>query len=407
MINMFTDPPQLRKTGLQNPDSNSYSSSRKLNYMSVEREIMSVVAVIGGGYGGAAVAKALDSEADVILVEPRDAFVNSAGSLRALAKPDWAHNMFFPFDTMLAKGKAIRDRAASVDAGGVTLASGERVEADYVVLATGSSYTYPAKPREDSISEAMADLRRTHEEVASADHVLILGAGPVGLELGGEIKVAWPGKKVTVIDPAEELVPGFLPEMRENLTSQLAELGIEVRLGTSLSELPATEAGQTKEFTVTTTGGEEITADIWFRAFGVKTNSDYLADGKLTTRNELGQVPVTEHLRVKGHDNVYALGDITDIAETKMAGFAMQHADVVAKNIISQIKGEAPEATYAPLPFPMIILPLGPDGGVGQLPSEDGPNAIPAELASQIKGQDLFTGRFLEQFGPTAPAQGA
>ena len=41
------------------------------------------VVVIGGGYGGSAVAKALDAEADVVLVDPRDAFVHSAGSLRA------------------------------------------------------------------------------------------------------------------------------------------------------------------------------------------------------------------------------------------------------------------------------------------------------------------------------------
>jgi len=88
------------------------------------------VVVVGGGYGGAAVAKALESKADVVLIDPRDAFVNAAGSLRALAQPDWAGNMFFPFDTLLTRGTVIRDRAISVDPGGVTLASGRRVEAD-------------------------------------------------------------------------------------------------------------------------------------------------------------------------------------------------------------------------------------------------------------------------------------
>lgn len=41
------------------------------------------VVVVGGGYGGAAVAKALEPAADVVLIDPRDAFVNAAGSLRA------------------------------------------------------------------------------------------------------------------------------------------------------------------------------------------------------------------------------------------------------------------------------------------------------------------------------------
>lgn len=112
------------------------------------------IVVIGGGYGGAAVAKALESEADVVLIDPREAFVNAAASLRALTRPDWAGNMFFPFETLLRQGKVIRDRAVSVDPSGVTLASGEHVAADYVVLATGSSYAYPAKPSSDSISEA-------------------------------------------------------------------------------------------------------------------------------------------------------------------------------------------------------------------------------------------------------------
>lgn len=49
----------------------------------------------------------------------------------------------------------------------------------------------------------------------------------------------------------------------------------------------------------------------------------------------------------------------------------------------------------------MILLPLGPPGGVGQLPTPDGPSVVSAETVSEYKGADLFTGRFTEQFGPT------
>jgi NADH dehydrogenase FAD-containing subunit len=360
------------------------------------------VVVVGGGYGGASVAKALESEADVVLIDPRDSFVNAAGSLRAVTQPDWAGNMFFPFDTLLTRGTVIRDRAISADPAGVTLASGRRVEADYLVLATGSSYAYPAKPTADSAVEAMDDFRRTHKELAGAERVLILGAGPVGVELAGEIKEVWPGKRVTIVDPAERLLPAFAPEMVQDLHRQLDERGIELRLGAGLTAAPPTEAGQAGTFTVTTTGGAEITADIWFRAHGVRVNSDYLSDGRLTTRTPAGQVPVTETLNVKGHDNVYAVGDITDVPEAKMAGYAMQHAEVVAKNIAAQLRGEQPSATYRPLPHPMILLPLGPRGGVGQLPTPDGPSVVSTETVSAYKGTDLFTGRFVEQFGPTA-----
>src|SRR4051812_18299255 len=138
------------------------------------------VAIIGGGYGGSLVAKELDAEADVTLIDPRDAFVNAAGSLRALTRPEWAASVFFPFDTLLERGRVVRDRAVSVDPRGVTLASGARVEADILVLATGSGYSYPGKPRAGSVgtAEALHDLRTTHAELAGAGRVLIVGAGP-------------------------------------------------------------------------------------------------------------------------------------------------------------------------------------------------------------------------------------
>ncbi|MGP3968883.1 NAD(P)/FAD-dependent oxidoreductase [Streptomyces sp. 6N223] len=359
------------------------------------------VAVIGGGYGGAAVAKALDSEADVVLIDPREAFINSAASLRALTQPDWAGNIFFSYDTLLTRGTAVRDRAVSVDGGGVDLASGRRIDADYLVLATGSSYAYPGKPRTgaDSVGEVMDDLRRTHKELAGAPRVLILGAGPVGLELAGEIREVWPDKRVTLVDPAERLLAAFRPEMRQDLHRQLDELDIRLRLGTGLTAPPPTGHGRAEAFTVTTTGGEEITADIWFRAYGVRVNSGYLTDGRLTTPTPQGQVRVTETLAVDGHEHVYAIGDLTDLAEAKMAGYAMRHAAVVARNIAAQLRGEGPTATYRPSPDPAILLPLGTRGGVGQLPSPDGPSVLPAATVAEYKGADLFTGRFAEQFG--------
>ncbi|GAB4051590.1 NAD(P)/FAD-dependent oxidoreductase [Catellatospora paridis] len=357
------------------------------------------VAVIGGGYGGSAVAKALDAEADVVLIDPRDAFVNAAASLRALVRPDWAGNMFFPFGTLLTRGKVVRDRAVSVDPGGVTLASGGRVEADYLVLATGSGYAYPAKPDAESTVAALDELRRTHKELSGARRVLIVGAGPVGLELAGEIREVWPEKQVTVVDPVEQLLPGFQPELRQELHRQLVEADIRLRLGVGLAALPATEPGQAGAFTVTTTDGDEITADIWFRAHGVRVNTGYLADGRLTTRTPQGQVRVTESLNVHGHDHVYAIGDITDVAEAKMAAYAMQHAEVVAQNITARLRGEQPTAYYRPAPDPMILLPLGTQGGVGQFPTPDGPAVVPAATVAEYKGADLFTGRFAELFG--------
>jgi NADH dehydrogenase FAD-containing subunit len=353
---------------------------------------LSTVLVIGGGYGGAMVAHALDSEADVILVDPREAFVNAAASLRALTRPEWAPNAFFPFETLLKRGRVIRDRAVSADPHGVFLENGKRVEADFLVLATGSGYSFPAKPNDDSTSVAqqLDDLLEAHKELAAADRVLILGAGPVGLELSGEIKEVWPEKHVVIVGQSAELLPGFLPEVRHELHRQLDELGVELRLGTGLTALPPTEPTRAGHFTVTTDRGEQIEADIWFRAHGVRLNTGWLSDGRLTRLTPRGTVSVTERLNVTGYDHVYAIGDIVDLPDPKMASYALTQAQVVIENI----KAQRPGATYTPTPARRILLPLGPNRGVGQLPGPDGPVAATPEVVYERKGADLFTARF-------------
>jgi NADH dehydrogenase FAD-containing subunit len=300
---------------------------------------VSSVVVVGGGYGGTLAAKELDSEADVTLIDPREGFVNAAASLRALTQPDWAHHAFFPFETLLERGRVIRDQAVSVDPKGVTLASGERVEADYLVLATGSSYSFPAKPNQasTSIAQQLDDLRATHKELAGAGRVLILGAGPVGLELAGEIKEVWPDKDVVIIDRGDQLLPGFLPEVRDGLRRQLA-----------------------------------MTAQ--------------------------ATVPVTERLNVQGYEHAYALGDITALPDPKMASYAMTHADVVVTNIKAQLAAAEPGVIYTPAAERRILLPLGPHAGVGQLPASGGVAAATPETVHERKGADLFTARFTARF---------
>lgn len=85
--------------------------------------------------------------------------------------------------------------------------------------------------------------------------------------------------------------------------------------------------------------GAEITAEIWLRSYGMQINSDCLADGRLATLTSRGQVPVTGNLDADGYDHVYTIGDLTDLAETKMAACALQHAEAMAKNITAQLRG--------------------------------------------------------------------
>src|SRR5438445_6463987 len=113
--------------------------------MNQDQQARPTVVVIGGGYGGVNVAKALDGDVDVVLIEPKDAFVHNIGALRALVEPTFLPTIFLPYDRLLSHGRVVRDRAVEVSAHRVVLASGKAIAADYVVLATGSTYPFPTK----------------------------------------------------------------------------------------------------------------------------------------------------------------------------------------------------------------------------------------------------------------------
>jgi NADH dehydrogenase FAD-containing subunit len=353
------------------------------------------VAVVGGGYGGITVARALDDVADVVLIEPRDRFVHNVAALRAVADPAWADRMFLPYDRLLTRGRMRRDRAVRVSAEAVELGSGAVVAADYIVLATGSAFPYPAKIDVEDSAAARSKLHATQAALTRASRVLLLGAGPVGLEFAGEIKSRWPEKSVTIIDPRPDLVSGRFPaEFRSALHTQLDQLGVELLLGTSLRERPLPGPGQAGPFTVTTSSDADLTADIWFACHGVTANSEYLAGELRTALRPDGAVTVTPELRVLGQDTVFAIGDITAVPELKMARLAQKHADVVAANIRTLIQGGDDLVAYRPEPD-AIVLPLGPKGGVSYAPEV---GVLDAAATSDIKG-DLYLDVYLDLLG--------
>ncbi|MGW4206320.1 NAD(P)/FAD-dependent oxidoreductase [Streptomyces sp. NPDC004726] len=357
----------------------------------------SKVVVIGGGYGGTTAAKALDDAADVTLVEPKDAFLHNVGALRAAVDADFAPQIFLPYDKLLGNGRVVRDRAVQVEPGAVTLGSGDRLAADYIVLATGSGYPFPAKSDLDDSAASLERFGLVRKQLSNAGRVLLLGAGPVGLEFAGEIKAQWPEKDVVLVDPAPGILSDYSSSLREEIERQLDALGVRMLLGDSLTEEPPTEVGTAGTFTVTTRAGASVTADVWFRSYGVTPATGYLAGRLSEARLANGHLAVGPTLQVRGETSVFALGDITDVAESKRAGAAIQHASVIAQNIKSLIAGEQELAVYEPGPA-AILLPLGPTGGAGELP---GGQLLGPEAASEYKGADLMVGRFAESLGLT------
>jgi NADH dehydrogenase FAD-containing subunit len=360
------------------------------------------VVVIGGGYGGVNLAKALDAELEVVLVDPKDAFVHNIASLRALVEPSFLPRIFLPYDRLLANGRFVRDRAVEVEPHRVVLASGEEIAADYVVLATGSTYPFPAKSNAHDAEDAIDNYRAAYDELTHANRVLLVGAGPVGIELAGEIVAKWPDKHVTLLDLADDVLgERFRADLRAELRKQLVDLGVELVLGEGLREFPPSAPNEFATFTVTTSSGRDITADIWFQCFGVTPVSDYLSGDLAAARGADGFIAVGPALQVAEHRNVFAIGDVST-ADAKMAGMAGMQATLVAANILKLVNGDDDLDAYEPYGT-AIVVPIGPRGGSGQLPGQD--ELASREMVSEVKGRDLMVDRYAGFFTsePAAP----
>jgi NADH dehydrogenase FAD-containing subunit len=195
----------------------------------------------------------------------------------------------------------------------------------------------------------------------------------------------------------------FRADLKAELRRQLSDIGVELLLSSPLREGPPTLPGELRTFTVVTQGGAEVTADIWFRCYGVVPASDYLVGGLASARRPDGFVEVTPDLRVVGQDRVFAVGDVST-ADHKMAGIAGRQAQLAASNIRALITGDGDLKTHQPS-APAIIVPVGPGGGSGQRPGSD--DLVSPEVVAEVKGRDMMVDRFAELLGVTGPAGGA
>ena len=341
---------------------------------------MARVVVVGGGYGGVTVAKGLDPLAEVILVEQKDQFVHHAAALRAAVDEAWQHSIFMPYTNLLTNGGVVHGSVSRVEGTRVHIFGQDPIDADYVVLATGSTYPFPAKYTASRSDVAKARLSQLSAYLHGARSVLLVGGGTVGIEFAGELRHAFPDIDITLVEKSPEILPtyGFSEALRDQVREQLAYL-------------PPFNVGELGHFNVETKDGHSIEADIWFQCYGSRPNSGYVIGTSLESAlRPDGALRVEPTLLVSGQERVYAVGDLTDVRESKRADAARAQARVVIANISAQLAGKTPEVQYVPSDE-WGILPLGPEHGVSQLLDNEG-NAriLGADQTAEIKGADLM-----------------
>ena len=130
------------------------------------------------------------------------------------------------------------------------------------------------------------------------------------------------------------------------------------------SEFTFAEPGEAR-----TTSGKRVGYDVIFWCIGGRPNTDYLQAHFSEHLDADGRVRVTPQLRVEGEDHIFALGDITNLKENKMALHINGQVPVAEANIRAILARKSPPKTYkAKTGNPMIAVSLGSLSGAAFVP---------------------------------------
>ncbi len=352
------------------------------------------IAIIGGGNLGAELAKSLEGAAEVTLIEQNSHFVQAPAMIRAVVDPSVLETALIPYDNLLTQGKIVQARASSVDETGVTLEDGSRIEADYIVVATGSSNAIPFKPTSTGIEGLRSDSARIHTMLTQANSVAIVGAGAVGTELAGEIAHFMPEKSVTLISSDTSLFPTMPKALGRGLMGKLKAAGVNVITGARAENLESLT--QPYKGTLKLSNASEVTADLIFPVIGSRATSGLLEQLPETVKSNANRVKTDPWMRPSSLPNVFAAGDIADNGDAMTIVAISRQTPWLAKLLTSLVNGGKVEDTkpYKPWGKAPILVPLGPNKGNSFLLLFTAGNF----LTSRIKGRDLFRSKYNKLF---------
>jgi dihydrolipoamide dehydrogenase len=212
-----------------------------------------------------------------------------------------------------------------------------RVHCDHLLLATGSEpVQLPGLPFGGPVvssTEALALDPLPH-------HLVIVGAGYIGLELG----MAWRklGAEVAVVESTSRILPGYDEELTRPLAAALKRMGIVLHLGATAQGLNATgdglrvRSGMADEFA--------LPADRVLVAAGRRPRTEGFGLESLQLDMAGRAVKVDEQCRTSMR-NVWAIGDLA--GEPMLAHRAMAQGEMVAELIAGHRRQFAPAAIPA------------------------------------------------------------
>ena len=331
-----------------------------------DRDARPHVVVVGGGFGGLTLVQSLASAPVRITLidrtnhhtfQPLLYQVAMAGVSPAdIAQPIRSILQAQPNATVLMAEVA----RVEPEQRRIVLSDGECMGWDFLVVACGAETAYfghdawaPVAPGLKSIEDAidirqrvllafeLAERTDSHERREELLSFVVIGGGPTGVELAGALaelakfvldrdfrRIQPHEAKVVLVEAGPRILPSFPEDLAESATSQLHELGVEIRVGARVTSI---EPGRLH------LGDESIACSVVLWAAGVRANPLVSTLGAPLDR--AGRVMVEPDLTVPGHPRIFVIGDAARLDGKDgqplpgVSPVAMQEARTVAKSI--------------------------------------------------------------------------
>lgn len=348
------------------------------------------VVIIGGGYAGIALARRIDSLCNVVLIDPKSSFVHNVAAIRAIVEPELFDRFVLPYHSMLKTGRHIQDKADKIADGSVQLRSGETLNWDICIVATGSTYALPFKPAQSELTQYKEAVHTANRLVQSANEIVVAGAGPVGIELAGEVSSKYPNKSVILACKTPSLLDNYPARFGQLLIKQLKSIGVDVRLGVEVENLA--EATSPFQGKATLTDNSVFENVAIFPTTGSKPNTSLLSSIPDVKTTPSQRVTVDPWLRPAKYPALFALGDVAETGDAMTVVGVERQTGWLFKTIKKYLNGATIEdlAPYKPWSSPPFLVPLGVKYGASVL---DG-NVVGPFLTSTIKGKGLFMTKY-------------
>lgn len=204
----------------------------------------------------------------------------------------------------------------------------------------------------------LAELATSEEDVRRALTFVVVGAGPTGVEMAGQIaelarrtlrhdfrRIDPTQAHVILLDAADTILPSFGERLGGAARKRLQELGVDVRTGAMVTGVD--EDGLTYKDRQDHVTRIETLTKVWAAGVQASPLGRQLAEQSGVELDRAGRVKVQDDLTLPGHPEVFVVGDMIALKDLPgVAQVAIQGARFAAKEIAHRLDGKPSQGEF-------------------------------------------------------------